>query len=137
MMDYEELPPRIKTALAHAAGGASWQEAAELIGIRPGTLRRYARESRGIDYVDSLIREQLSCANSTLVSAAPKLAQELIEIALDKGNKAYSRIQAISEVFKIIDTNVVAAEQRRQLNAIRQQLQTLEDGTIELQAIDI
>ena len=137
MMVDEELPPRIKTALAHAAGGASWQEAAELIGIRPGTLRRYARESRGIEFVDSLIREQLSTANATLVSAAPRLAQELIEIALDKGNKAYSRIQAISEVFKIIDTNVVASEQRRQLNAIRQQLQNLEDGTIELQAIDV
>ena len=136
-MVHEELPPRIKTALAHAAGGASWQEAAEMIGIRPATLRRYARESRGIEFVDNLIREQLSCANSTLVSAAPQLAQELIEIALDKGNKAYSRIQAISEVFRIIDNNVIATEQRRQLNVIRQQLQSLEDGTIELQAIDI
>lgn len=133
----EELPPRIKTALAHAAGGASWQEAAELIGIRPATLRRYARESRGIEFVDSLIREQLSTANATLVSATPRLAQELIEIALDKGNKAYSRIQAISEVFKIVSENIVASEQRRQLNAIRQQLQNLEDGTIELQAIDV
>jgi len=137
MMEHEELPPKIKTALAHAAGGATWQEAAETIGVRTATLRRYARESRGIEYVDSLIREQLSCANSTLVSAAPKLAQELIEIALDRGNKAYSRIQAISEVFKIIDTNVVATEQRRQLQTIRQQLQNLEDGTFELQAIDV
>ena len=62
---------------------------------------------------------------------------DLRAIYANKGNKAYSRIQAISEVFKIIDTNVCAAEQRRQLHAIRQQLQSLEDGTIELQAIDV
>lgn len=137
MMVVEELPPRIKTALAHAAGGASWQEAADMIGIRPATLRKYARDSRGVEFVDSLIREQLATANQTLVSAAPRLAQELIEIALDHKNKAYSRIQAISEVFKIIQSNVLEQEQRRQLLAIRQQLQALEDGSVELQAIDV
>ena len=40
----------------------------------------------------------------------------------------YSRIAAISEAFKIVNTNVLEAEQRRQLQAIRQLLDNLEDG---------
>jgi hypothetical protein len=133
----EELSPRVKTALAHAAGGATWAEAAEMIGIRPQTLRKYARDARGVEFIDSLIREQLSTANSTLVSAAPRLAQELVEIALDHKNKAYSRIAAIQQVFAIIQSNVLEQEQRRQLQEIRRQLQSLEDGTVEMQAIDV
>ena len=39
-----------------------------------------------------------------------------------------SRIAAISECFKIVNTNVLEAEQRRQLQAIRQLLDNLEDG---------
>ena len=42
--------------------------------------------------------------------------------------KPYSRIAAISEAFKIVNTNVLEAEQRRQLQAIRQLLDNLEDG---------
>ena len=40
----------------------------------------------------------------------------------------YSRIAAISEAFKIVNTNVLEAEQRKQLQAIRQLLDNLEDG---------
>ena len=40
----------------------------------------------------------------------------------------YSRIAAISEAFKIVNTNVLEAEQRKQLQAIRAHLDSLEDG---------
>ena len=49
-------------------------------------------------------------------------------LALDKNVKPYSRIAAIKEAFKIVNTNVLEAEQRRQLQAIRQLLDNLEDG---------
>ena len=42
--------------------------------------------------------------------------------------KPYSRIAAISEAFMIVNINVLEAEQRRQLQAIRQLLDKLEDG---------
>ena len=42
--------------------------------------------------------------------------------------KAYARTQAISESFKILRENVLESEQRRQLQEIRQTLQSLEDG---------
>ena len=40
----------------------------------------------------------------------------------------YSRIAAISEAFKIVNSNVLEAEQRKQLQAIRAHLDRLEDG---------
>ena len=49
--------------------------------------------------------------------------------------KPYSRIAAISEAFKIVNTNVLEAEQRKQLQAIRAHLDRLEDGSGEV--IDI
>ena len=45
-----------------------------------------------------------------------------------RARKPYSRIAAIAEAFKIVNTNVLEAEQRRQLMAIRQLLDNLEDG---------
>ena len=43
-------------------------------------------------------------------------------------HEPHSRNAAISEAFKIVNTNVLEAEQRRQLQAIRQLLDNLEDG---------
>ena len=49
-------------------------------------------------------------------------------MAMDRSVKPYSRIAAISEAFKIVNTNVLEAEQRKQLQAIRLLLDNLEDG---------
>ena len=45
-----------------------------------------------------------------------------------RARRPYSRIAAISEAFKIVNSNLLEAEQRRQLQAIRQLLDNLEDG---------
>ena len=63
-----------------------------------------------------------------LTSAAPRRADELIQIALDPNVKAYARTQAISESFKILRENVLETEQRRQLQEIWQTLQSLENS---------
>ena len=77
----------------------------------------------------------INAANNTLTNALPRLADELIKIALDQNNKAYARTAAISEAFKIVNTNVLEAEQRKQLQAIRAHLDRLEDGGA--QVIDV
>ena len=51
-----------------------------------------------------------------------------VTIALDVSVMPYGRIAAISEAFKIVNNNVLESEQRRQLQAIRQLLDNLEDG---------
>ena len=45
-----------------------------------------------------------------------------------RARKPYSRIAAISEAFKIVNSNVLEAEQRKQVLAIRAHLDRLEDG---------
>ena len=137
MLQQEQpLPPKVLTALTLAASGSSWNDAAEAVGIRAPTLRRYARDPRATEFVERVVRENLNSANGVLANAAPRLAEELVKIALDPAIKAYARISAISECFKVLNQNVLEAEQRKQLQAIRSQLQALEDGT-EMQVINI
>lgn len=133
----QPLPPKILTALTLAASGSSWNEAAEAVGIRAATLRKYKKDPRAGEFIERVVRENLHTANGLLANAAPRLAEELVTIALDPAVKAYARISAIAECFKILNTNVVEAEQRRQLQAIRNQLQALEDGSPELQVVDV
>ena len=75
-----------------------------------------------------MVRKNINTANSVLTNALPRLADELVTMAMDKSVKPYSRIAAISEAFKIVNTNVLEAEQRKQLQAIRAHLDRLEDG---------
>ena len=82
-----------------------------------------------------MVRENINTANSVLTNALPRLADELVTMAMDKSVKPYSRIAAISEAFKIVNTNVLEAEQRKKLQAIRAHLERLEDGGA--QVIDV
>ena len=75
-----------------------------------------------------MVRKNINTANNVLTNTLPWLADELVTMAMDKSVNPYSRIAAISEAFKIVNTNVLEAEQRRQLQAIRQLLDNLEDG---------
>ena len=124
---YDPIPPNIIKGLTLCANGSSWQDAAAAIGVKTPTLRKWYRDPRAEEFIEALIRENLIVANNLLSSAAPRLADELIQIALDPRNKAYARTQAISESFKILRENALEQEQRKQLQEIRNTLQLLED----------
>ena len=130
---YDSIPPHIIKALTLCANGSTWADAAAAVGVKPPTLRRWYKDSRAEEFIESLVRENINVANNLLTSAAPRLADELIKIALDPKVKAYARTQAISESFKILRENVLEAEQRTQLQEIRRTLQAIEDG----KAVDI
>ena len=125
---FDAIPPHIIKALTLCANGSTWADAAAAVGIKAPCLRKWYRDRRAEEFIETLVRENLNVANNLLTSAAPRLADELIQIALDPKVKAYARTQAISESFKILRENVLEAEQRRQLQEIRQTLQSLEDG---------
>jgi DNA-binding transcriptional MerR regulator len=137
VINEKPLPPRILTALTLAASGSKWAEAAEAVGIKAPTLRRYAKDPRATEFIERVVRENLNNANGILANAAPRLAEELVAIALDPAVKAYARTSAIAECFKILNQNVLEAEQRKQLQAIRNQLQSIEDGVEHAQVIDV
>jgi hypothetical protein len=136
---YEEkpLPPKILTALTLAASGSKWTEAAEAVGIKAPTLRRYAKDPRATEFVERVVRENVNAATGVLANAAPRLAEELVAIALNPAVKAYARTSAIAECFKILGQNVLESEQRKQLQAIRNTLQSIEDGVDHAQVFDI
>ncbi len=130
------VPPKVLTGLTLAASGSSWDDAAAAVGLKAATLRRWHRtDPRCHEFIETVVRENISTANNVLSNALPRLADELVTMALDKTVKPYSRIAAISEAFKIVNTNVLEAEQRKQLQAIRAHLDSLEDGGA--QVIDV
>ena len=132
---YDAIPPHIIKALTLCANGSTWADAAAAVGIKAPCLRKWYRDRRAEEFIETLVRENLNVANNLLTSAAPRLADELIQIALDPKVKAYARTQAISETFKILRENVLEQEQRKQLREIRETLQSIEDGS--KQAIDV
>ena len=123
------VPPKVLTGLTLAASGSSWDDAAAAVGLKAATLRRWHRtDPRCQEFIETVVRENINTANSLLTNALPRLADELVTLALDKNVKPYSRIAAIKEAFGIVNTNVLEAEQRKQLQAIRAHLDRLEDG---------
>ena len=76
-----------------------------------------------------MVRKNINTANNVLTNTLPWLADELVTMAMDKSVKPYSRIAAISEAFKILQTGVVEQQQREQMEAIKAQLTALESGT--------
>ena len=124
------LQPKLLTALTLVASGSDWDSAAEAVGMTSSTLRRYFNQDRrASEFVERVVRENLNTANNVLANSAPRLAQELVEIALDRKNKAYARTAAIGECFRIMNTNLIEQQQRKQMAQIREQLAALEDGT--------
>ena len=130
---WDAIPPEIIKGLTLCANGATWKDAADAIGVKTATLRRWWRDERAERFIEEIVRENIAISGNLLASAAPRLADELITIALDKDVKTYARVNAISECFKILRENVLEKESREQLQELRGKLESLEQG----QAIDV
>ena len=129
-MAEKPLQPKLLTALTLVASGSDWDSAVDAMGITSSTLRRYFnKDSRASEFVERVVRENLNTANNVLANAAPRLADELVQIALDRKNKAYARTAAIGECFRIMNTNLIEQQQRKQMVQIREHLAALEEGT--------
>ena len=53
----------------------------------------------------------------------------LVALGLDRNTRPYAAIQAISESFKILSTNIADRENREELRTIKAALDRLEGGT--------
>ena len=110
------LQPKLLTALTLVASGSDWDSAADAVGMTSNTLRRhFNHDPRATAFVERVVRENLNTANNVLANAAPRLADELVQIALDRKNKAYARTAAIGECFRIMNTNLIEQQQRKQM----------------------
>ena len=122
------LSPKVLAALELRAGGCTWAEAARATDIKPQNLKRWRELPEAQEWLERRIRENLEQANAKLVDAAPAVADRLLHIALSPEVKPYAAVNACEAVFKIIQSGVIEAEQRIQLQKIRQQLAELESG---------
>ena len=80
-----------------------------------------------------MVRDNLGTATAKLTEAMPKVADELIDLALDRRLKAYSRVSAMALLFQTVAVHLLDAGQREEMTALREQLDRLEQG----QAIDV
>ena len=67
-------------------------------------------------------------AHTKLVDASPRVADELLKVALDPQTKAYAKVSACESVFRNIQAGVQDAEMSQKLEAIKEQLASLERG---------
>ena len=98
-----------------------------------GLWRWHRTDPRCQGCIGTVVRKNINTANNVLTNTLPWLADELVTMAMDKSVKPYRRIAAISEAFKILQTDVVEQQQREQIEAIKAQLTALEDS----QTIDV
>ena len=88
------VPPKVLTGLTLAASGSSWDDAAAAVGLKAATLRRWHRnDPRCHDFIETVVRENISTANNVLSNALPRLADELLTMAMDRSVKPHSRIE--------------------------------------------
>ena len=72
------------TGLTLAASGSSWDDAAAAVGLKAATLRRWHwTDSRCQEFIETVVRESINTANNVLTNALPRLADELVTMAMD------------------------------------------------------
>ena len=66
----------------------------ELVGLKAATLRRWHRsDPRCQEFIEQVVRENLNLANSVLTNALPRLADELVTMALDRALSPTAALQ--------------------------------------------
>ncbi len=123
-----DLPPNIQKAFIARANGANWIEAAAIGETTTQNLREWRRHRDADNFIQQAINLNLSDSHQKFADSAPALAQELIDIALDKNTRSYAKVQAIDTAFKILQQGIVDRENRKEMAKIREALDALEGG---------
>ena len=131
----QTLPPNIQRALAARASGSNWNDAAEVGNITPANLRKWRKHPDAAGYLQECVLHNIEDANAYIADHAPALAARLVELGLDRNTRPYAAIQAISESFKILSTNIADRENREELKTIKAGLDRLEGvNTVDIYA---
>tara|TARA_E500000331_G_scaffold226609_1_gene216937 strand:+ start:514 stop:972 length:459 start_codon:yes stop_codon:yes gene_type:complete len=126
--EQQSLPPNIQRAFIARANGANWIESAAIGETTTQNLREWRRHPDADNYIQEAINMNLSESHQKFSDSAPALAQELIDIALDKKTRAYAKVTAIDTAFKILQQGITDRENRKEMAKIREALDALEGG---------
>ena len=129
VLDRDGIPSTVLLALEARAAGNSWKASAELGGIAITSLREWRKLKVVRDTLNEMVRDKLAGATAKLVDATPRLAEELISLAMDSRNKPYSRVNAMALVFQTVATHLLDQSQQEQMAELKQQLERLEAGS--------
>ena len=97
VLDSEVIPAPVMLALEARAACNSWKQAAEIGRIHITALREWRKHPATLN---EMVRDKLAGAISKLVDATPRLADELIALAMDSRNKPHGRVNAMALVFE-------------------------------------
>ena len=128
VLDSEGIPAPVMIALEARAAGNSWKQSAEIAGVAVTSLREWRKQAIVRDTLNEMVRDKLAGATAKLVDATPRVAEELIELAMDRKNKPYSRVNAMALVFQTVATHLLDQSQAEQMAELKQQLERLEAG---------
>ena len=128
VLDREGIPAPVMLALEARASGNTWKQAAEIGQIHTSALVQWRKYPVVRETLNELIREKLAGATAKLVDATPRVADELIALALDKRNKPYSRVNAMALVFQTVGSHLLDQLQQEQISELKNQLERLESG---------
>ncbi|QNJ13959.1 hypothetical protein SynA18461_01315 [Synechococcus sp. A18-46.1] len=53
---FDSLPPAVIKGLTLCANVSTWADAAAAVGVKPPTLRRWYKDSRAEEFIESLVR---------------------------------------------------------------------------------
>ena len=128
VLDREGIPAPVMLALEARAAGNSWKDSAAMGNIAICSLREWRKFKIVRDTLNEMVREKLAGATAKLVDATPRLAEELISLAMDSRNKPYSRVNAMALVFQTVATHLIDQSQQEQMAELKQQLERLQAG---------
>ena len=129
VLDSEGIPAPVMIALEARAAGNSWKQSAEIAGVAVTSLREWRKHAIVRDMLNEMVHDKLAGATAKLVDATPRVAEELIELAMDRKNKSYSRVNAMALVFQTVATHLMDQSQQEQMAELKQQLERLEAGS--------
>tara|TARA_E500000331_G_C17208650_1_gene692581 strand:- start:523 stop:981 length:459 start_codon:yes stop_codon:yes gene_type:complete len=124
----QSLPVNIRKAFIARANGSNWIESAAIGETTTQNLREWRRHPDADRFIEEAIKFNLAESHSKFADSAPALAQELIDIALDKKTRSYAKVSAIDTAFKILQQGITDKENRNEMAKIRQALDALEGG---------
>ena len=95
-----ELPPKVMTALALAAGGMTFEDAAAEVDMSSDALRKWRKHPDSQPFLEMVVSENFAPAKNLALSKAQRMIEILAEIAENPKNKPYSRVNAADKLLE-------------------------------------
>ena len=123
-----ELPPKVMTALALAAGGMTFEDTAAEVDMSSDALRKWRKHPDSQTFLEKVVTENFAPAKNLALSKAQRMIEILAEIAENPKNKPYARVNAADKLLEKALKFDEAHFQRVELAKVRELLEDSKVG---------